>query len=112
MNIVAVDQDERMLMDLKEKLGNIYPGTQVKTFKNPLDVLKFAEYNEIDLLFTDVRLKPFDGYEMIRALRQKRAFKVYIVSGSRENPDNLNWMNVNGCFSKPVTLEELKVKVG
>jgi two-component SAPR family response regulator len=107
MCIVAVDADSGSLEELKRKLAEIFEHDSVAAFTSPLEALKFAESNKIDLLFTDVRLRPFDGYELIKALRQKQSFYAYIVSGTKEHPDDLGWMNVNGYLSKPVSLGEL-----
>ncbi len=108
MCIMAVDAEPSALDDLREKLCSAFPQQTVVAFGNPLDALKYAEEHPIDLLFTDVRLRPFDGYELIRTLRQKQAFYAYVVSGSREHPDDLSWMNVNGCYTKPVQSAELR----
>lgn len=108
MCIVVVDADPESLEDLKGKLCAVFPSESVAAFNNPLEALKFGETNRISLLFTDVRLRPFDGYELIKVLQQKQNFFTYIVSGTREHPDDLRWMNVNGCFTKPVSVEELE----
>lgn len=105
--ILAVDPHPDSLRDLCEKLRHTFPEEPVAAFANPLDALQFGEQNPFELLFTDVRLRPFDGYELIKSLRQKRMFRAYVVSGSREQPDRLDWMNVSGCFSKPVSMQEL-----
>ena len=105
--ILAVDPQPDSLRDLREKLLRTFPGETVAAFANPLDALQFGEQNAFELLFTDVRLRPFDGYELIKSLRQKRMFRAYVVSGSRDQPDRLDWMNVSGSFSKPVSMEEL-----
>lgn len=108
MCILAVDGDANALRDLREKLCTAFPEEVIAAFDNPLNALKFGTQNQVSLLFTDVRLRPFDGYELIRALRQKQTFRAYVVSGTREQPDHLEWMNVSGCFTKPVPLEELQ----
>lgn len=105
--ILAVDPQPDSLRDLCEKLRRTFPEETVAAFGNPLDALQFGERNPFELLFTDVRLRPFDGYELIKALRQKRAFRAYVVSGSRDQPDRLDWMNISGSYAKPVSAEEL-----
>ena len=105
--IMAVDAEPGSLQDLREKLILSFPKQTVAAFSNPLEALKFADQNKIDMLFTDVRLRPIDGYELIKAMRQKQSFYAFVISGSKEHPDDLRWMNVNGCFAKPITAEEL-----
>lgn len=108
MCIVAVDAEPDSLNDLCTKIRAVFPKESVVPFQNPLEVLKFADQNSIQLLFTDVRLRPFDGYELIKTLRQTQSFFAYVISGTREHPDDLRWMNINGCFAKPITREELQ----
>lgn len=107
MCIVIVDADCETLRDLSEKLAAVFPNDTISAFGNPLEALKYAEGHKVDVLFTDVRLRPIDGYELIKALRQKQSFYTFIVSGSKEHPDDLSWMNVNGCYTKPVASSEL-----
>ena len=108
MCILAVDAEPDSLRDLNEKLCMFFPKQTVASFSNPLEALKYAEGKKIDMLFTDVRLRPIDGYELIKALRQKQSFYAYVISGTREHPDDLRWMNVNGCYPKPISREELE----
>ena len=108
MCIMVVDAAQDMRQDLVRKLQNVFPGSEIADFGNSLEALKYAARHDFALLFTDVRIQPFDGYELIRILRQQNhAFGAYVVSGTKSRPDDLRWMNVNGSFSKPVSVEEL-----
>ncbi|MEG1684119.1 MAG: response regulator, partial [Oscillospiraceae bacterium] len=107
MNIVAVDHEPTTLEDLTKKLRTVFPTSIIKGFNNPIEPLQYAQSNKIDMLFTDVRLRPFDGYELIKILGQTQSFYSYVVSGSKEHPDDLRWMKVTGTFSKPITTTEL-----
>jgi len=107
MNIAVVDHEKSGLEDLTHKLHRVFPKSHIYSFQNPLEVLKFVQKNHIDILFTDIRTRPIDGYELIKVIRQQQAFYAYVVSGSRDHPDNLDWMNINGYFSKPVSDKEL-----
>lgn len=110
---MVVDHEQAALADLTQKLRTTFPGSVVKGYNNPIEPLQFAQKNKIDMLFTDVRLKPFDGYELVKILGQTQSFRSFVVSGTKEKPDDLSWMKVNGTFSKPVSLEELaKVRDG
>lgn len=107
MNILAVDACPESLRDLADKLRQVFPEDTVAAFSDPLAALKFGNEYGVELLFTDVRLRPIDGYELVKVLLQKSSLYAYIVSGSPEKPDDFGWMNVNGCFTKPVGTGEL-----
>lgn len=105
--IAIVDQTAGDGKDLAKKLQAAFPKSEIVVYHNPLELLKASYSHKIDLLFTDLRLRPIDGYELIKAMRQTQPFFAYVVSGSREHPDNLDWMNINGYFLKPVSVAEL-----
>jgi CheY-like chemotaxis protein len=105
--IAIVDQTAADGNDLAGKLQTAFPQSEIMVYNNPLELLKASQRRRIDMLFTDLRIRPIDGYELIKALRQTQSFFVYVVSGSREHPDNLDWMNINGYFPKPVSVAEL-----
>ena len=107
MYILAVDACPESLCDLSDKLRQIFPEDTIASFSDPLSALKFGNTYGVDMLFTDVRLRPLDGYELIKVLQQKKPLFAFVVSGSAEKPDDLRWMNVSGCFTKPVSTEEL-----
>lgn len=107
MNIAAIDHDVDSLYDLTEKLKKTFAEYNVFSFTNPLDLLKFSKTEHIDILFTDIRLKPIDGYELMKLLQAEQSFLTFIVSGTKQHPDELSWMNINGFYAKPVTIEEL-----
>lgn len=111
MNVLAVDVCPKSLHDLTDKLQQVFPEDTVTGFSDPLSALKFGNEHGVELLFTDVRLRPIDGYELIKVLLQKNPLFAYVVSGSPDKPDDLGWMNVSGCFTKPVdTMELLKLR--
>ena len=108
INILIVDPEERTRAELCKKVSRIFPRSSVASFCNPLDALKYSFANSFDILFTDIRLRPIDGYELIKALQQKQSFRSYVISGSRDRPDNLDWMRLSGYYAKPLALEELE----
>lgn len=107
MNILAVDADPASLAALQTKLQGAFPDAEVTSFRNSLDAIKYGMSHTVNILFTDVRLRPVDGYFLIETLRARQTFLAYVVSGTREKPDSLDWMNVNGYFAKPITEDEL-----
>lgn len=109
MSILAVDADKRTLQIMEANLHTVFPEEELAVFGSPLEAMKYAEHNRIEMIFTDVRLWSLDGYELIKVIRRKQQCFAYVVSGSREKPDDLRWMPVNGCFPKPITVEELKI---
>lgn len=109
INILIVDPEQSTREDLRERASRAFPHSAVTAFGNPLDALKYSYSNEFDVLFTDIRLSPIDGYELIKALQQRRSFLSYVISGSRDRPDNLDWMLVNGYYAKPLAPEELEL---
>lgn len=66
---------------------------------------------DIGLLITDLRMKPFDGLELIRQIREseKAALPIIIVSGDADVPDAIAAMHLSvvDFLLKPIDLDKL-----
>lgn len=89
MRIVACDDDVSELEELKQQLQEIG-----KKYQLPLDIRTFTEgeqcceyllLNSADIVFMDIYLKPGNGVELVRRLRQQRLnFKLVFLTSSNE----------------------------
>lgn len=89
MRIVACDDDVSELEELKQQLQEIGGKYQL-----PLDIRTFTEgeqcceyllLNSADIVFMDIYLKPGNGVELVRRLRQQRLnFKLVFLTSSND----------------------------
>lgn len=89
MRIVACDDDVNELEELKQQLQEIGEKYQL-----PLDIRTFTEgeqcceyllLNSADIVFMDIYLKPGNGVELVRRLRQQKLnFKLVFLTSSNE----------------------------
>ena len=72
LKAVLVDDEEHCIETLKWQLERHCPSVQVvKTFKSPVECLKFLMYNDIDLLFLDIEMPVLNGFDLLNALPKK-----------------------------------------
>ncbi|HEX2905247.1 MAG TPA: response regulator [Phototrophicaceae bacterium] len=62
-----------------------------------------------DLIFLDIHVKPYDGFEMLRMLRQLDSVKgtpvvALTASVMNEEVQQLRTAGFNGCLAKPIDL--------
>ena len=100
MRIVACDDDVNELEEFKQQLQEIGGKYQL-----PLDIRTFTEgeqcceyllLNSADIVFMDIYLKPGNGVELVRRLRQQRlSFQLVFLTSSND-------------FAKPLQPEKLE----
>jgi two-component system cell cycle response regulator DivK len=62
------------------------------------------------LIFLDIHLKPFDGFEMLKTIRQQPQFNpvpIVAITASvmNEEVERLRAAGFNGCLAKPIDAE-------
>jgi DNA-binding NtrC family response regulator len=89
-------------------------GFRVFGFADPLQALEYfrSNYDKIDLVLSDLRMRKIDGYGLIKRIKAIRPeTKVVIMTALETNLKELSTMlpsiNIDGLFSKPGSLERL-----
>ena len=81
-------------------------------FEDSCDFLRRIEALDLkpDLVFLDIHVKPFDGFEMLAMLRQARQFDgipivAMTASVMNEEIEQLRLAGFNGCLAKPIDMD-------
>lgn len=103
--------ERRLLRQLLQEAGY-----KVIEAENGVKALEFCEKNlDIRIVVTDVKMPVMDGYSLIKAIRKKQLHYIYIlvVSGLTEKKNIVKALNLgaNDYLTKPVYLEELKLRI-
>ncbi|MEH6408699.1 MAG: LytTR family DNA-binding domain-containing protein [Leeuwenhoekiella sp.] len=69
MNCIIVD-DEEMARAIIEQLASKNPDVTVdETFSNALSAIKYLNQNEVDLVFLDIHMPDFTGFDFIQTIK-------------------------------------------
>lgn len=100
----VVVEDEPLARKLMVEYVNSSPGLELlKDFGNPLEALEFMRENEIDVLFSDIRMKEISGLTLLKLIKSKpfviltTAYSEYAIEGFE--------LDVTDYLLKPITFE-------
>lgn len=113
MRIVACDDDVSELEELKRQLQEIG-----EKYQMPLDIRTFTEgeqcceyllLNSADIVFMDIYLKPGNGVELVRRLRQQRLnFQLVFLTSSNDFAIESYELDAAYYLLKPLQPERLE----
>ncbi len=114
VKILLVEDNEVERRLLRELLAEA--GYEVIEAENGAEAFELCEQDsEIRIVITDIKMPVMDGYSLIKAIRKKQLQYKYIlvVSGLTDKSDVIKALNLgaNDYLTKPVYLEELKLRI-
>jgi len=110
--ILLVDDDPAILKIFQLLLST--EGHDVLTTGNGEEAVRIVQQERIDLLVSDVRMSPMDGFEVLRLAREARPdLRVLMVSayGSEASVERASRMGAFGFIVKPPDPRELVTSV-
>lgn len=108
-SILYVEDDSRSRLVMKMILVNRLQLPYVTIFEDSVDFITRAEALEPrpDIVFLDIHVDPYNGFEMLEMLRQSNHFtetRIVALTASVMNEEVAKLKNsgFDGCLSKPV----------
>ena len=95
--ILLVDDDPAILTVFKILLG--MEGHDVRTTVSGEDAIEIAQQGDLDLLISDVRMSPVDGFEVLRRVRKAQANLPIIIVSAFYSPASVEKAFRLGAFS-------------
>jgi DNA-binding NtrC family response regulator len=95
--ILLVDDDPAILTVFKMLLG--IEGHDVRTTESGEDAIEIAQQGDIDLLISDVRMSPVDGFEVLRRVHKAQANLPIIIVSAFYSPASVEKASRLGAFS-------------
>ncbi|PKP29328.1 MAG: DNA-binding response regulator [Bacteroidetes bacterium HGW-Bacteroidetes-18] len=80
MNCIVIDDDEIVRVIIEKLISNNTNLDLVSSFNNPIEALKFLNQNSVDLIFLDIYMPAFTGFDLLQTL--KNPPKVILISSS------------------------------
>ena len=112
MNFLAVDDEQLQLSKLVDAIKAVSSDAVINQFSNPLQALKFAEDNVIDVAFLDIEMAGINGVELAKRLKEiNPLINIIFVTGYTEYALDAYSMHASGYLTKPVTKEKIKAEL-
>ena len=111
INIVAIDNDEVLLLMLKEMYAQ--EGTHCDICTDTAGLMEMLRRKEYNLLLTDLNMPGINGFELLELLRSSnvgnsRTIPVVVVTASGScDKEELLAKGFAGCLFKPFSISEL-----
>lgn len=108
MRFFAVDDEMYMLDEITEILRRVRPNGEVFTFQSPVQALKAANHQQVDVAFLDIQMGSMTGLELAVQLKKLQPdIHIIFVTGYREYAVQAFKMHATGYLLKPIIEEDL-----
>ena len=106
MNCIIID-DEEMARAIMSQMITRYPELKlIQIFPNAIEAIKFLNHNAVDLIFLDIHMPDFTGFDFIQSL--KNPAKVILVTSDKNFAiDAFEYECIVDYLVKPITEERL-----
>ena len=111
LNVIAIDNDEVLLLMLKEMYAQ--EGIHCDTCTDAAELMEMIRRKEYDLLLTDLNMPGINGFELLELLRSSnvgnsQTISVVVVTASGScDAEELLAKGFAGCLFKPFSISEL-----
>ena len=82
MNCIIIDDEEMARAIIEKIMENIPQLNLVKEFSNAMDAIKYLNQNEVDLIFLDIHMPDFTGFDFIQTL--KNPPKIILITSDKD----------------------------
>ena len=110
-DVIAIDNDELLLLMLKEMYNQA--GIHCDTCTNAAELMEMIRRNEYSLLLTDLNMPDINGFELLELLRtsnvsNSKTIPVVVTTASGSCcKEELMERGFSGCLLKPFSISEL-----
>jgi len=112
MRIIAVDDEPFALDDFQYTCSKISGITDIRTFENPADALRYARVEKIDVAFLDIEMPVMSGIELAKKLHQIDSnIKIVFVTGFTEYALDAFGVDAIGYVLKPYSAEMIEQNI-
>ena len=110
-NIILVEDDEQGGVLTRDFLMSV--GFNVDYFTNAVDAIAHLHNKKYDVLLLDISLPDYDGFEILKSIKNKVAIEVIILSAHSDTKYKIQAFKLGAIdyMTKPIDLEELEARV-
>ncbi len=113
MKILAIDDQQLILLSLEKHLGDL--GYLVKTATNGLEGIRLFESFKPDLVIVDINMDGMSGLDVVKVIRQSKKSEIPILVMSGNTREDIIvcgfHLGADDYMKKPVSLNEISARV-
>lgn len=108
MRIIAVDDEELAVDNIKSLLEQVQPDAEIIGFTEPDEAFQYLSKNIVDIAFLDIEMGEYTGLELAKKCKDlcPRINIIFVTGYSQYTMDALK-LHVSGYLMKPVRAKEL-----
>ena len=109
--IILLEDDDKAAVYTKDFLEDC--GFEVDTFTLSTDALASMKFNKYDVLLLDLSLPDFDGFEVLKAIKNSIRISTIVISAHSDIKTKLHAFKLGALdyIVKPYDLEELEARI-
>lgn len=112
MVILIVDNDKESLGNLENFIGECRGDVKIVSFTDSVLAMEYIREHEVDILFTEVRMREINGFALTRCIKDKSPNTyVVFVTESAKYAMNAWEAHVNGYLLKPVDMIKIETEL-
>jgi len=106
MKIIAVDNEQFALQDLKQAIEEAVPGCEPACFGAPAEALRYASGTQVDVAFLDISLSGMNGLVLAKRLKDiNGSTNIIFATGYSDYAVDAFSVEASDYLLKPVTRE-------
>lgn len=109
--IILVEDNEESGLLTTDYLSSV--GFNVECFTNAVDTIARLNNKKYDVLLLDINLPDYDGFEILKAIKNKVSVKTIVLSANSDTKYKLQAFKLGAIdyITKPFDLEELEARI-
>ncbi|MEN8777199.1 MAG: response regulator, partial [Polaribacter sp.] len=104
MNCIIIDDEKMARSILKTLCNEIKLLTVIGEYSNAIEAIKFLNDNKVDLIFLDIHMPDFNGFDFVETLKYKTKV-VLITSDDQLAIKAFKYLNIVDYLLKPLSLD-------
>lgn len=107
MNCIIIDDEQLSRAIIEEMIFNTQQLSLTASFDSPIEAIKFLNNYSVDLIFLDIHMPTFDGFDFIKTI--KNPPKVILTTSDKDFAITaFEYECIIDYLVKPITLERFK----
>ncbi|MEN8881766.1 MAG: LytTR family DNA-binding domain-containing protein [Polaribacter sp.] len=110
MNCIIIDDEKMARSILKTLCNEIKLLNVIGEYSNAIEAIKFLNDNKVDLIFLDIHMPDFNGFDFVETLKYKTKV-VLITSDDQLAIKAFKYLNIVDYLLKPLSLDSLEKSI-